>query len=140
MMERIIKEDKELKLYLKRIADGNKKRYVIMRGLLYGVFTALGATLGFTLVLLISSKLITNLKQIPIINNFLTETKLEVLIEKQLANINNSEKEGTSNEETISKYYLRYENAQFDIVFDYPASLTNLSEYITKTEDPELSS
>ncbi len=137
MVEKVIVEDKEFKKYIKRIADSNRKRNVILRGILSGIFTAIGATIGFGLLLFISSALVTNLKQVPIIDRLLTETKLDALIEKQLNEINNTENQNEEqDQETDSTYYLNYSNKQFDLEFNYPASLTNLSEYITQTEDP----
>ncbi len=132
--------DQEFKKYIKRLVNINRKRNVAFRGLINGVFTAIGATLGFAIVLVITAQLLSSLRQVSIIDQFLSETKLDVLIESQLKQIQQEElkqeensEEGTNdNKDTNSEdqpYYLSYENKALDLTFNYPASLTNFSEY-----------
>lgn len=75
--------EQELK-YLKIIAEQYKWHKIMLRSLMTGLFTAVGATVGFALVLLLSARVISTIRDFPIIDVVLKETKLDILIEKQL--------------------------------------------------------
>ncbi|MFQ5492799.1 MAG: DUF5665 domain-containing protein [Candidatus Dojkabacteria bacterium] len=64
-----------------------KRSQVIIRGLIQGIFTALGATIGFTLVILILASFIRTISAVPFINNILDQTGISRIIEYQLDEI-----------------------------------------------------
>lgn len=61
---------------------------VIVRGMLYGLFTAIGATLGFTLFLVGLATFLKGASAVPLLDRILEETKLDQIIEQQLNNSN----------------------------------------------------
>lgn len=145
--------DQEFKKYIKRLVNINRKRNVAVRGLINGVFTAIGATLGFAIVLVISAQVLSSLRQVSIFDQFLSETKLDVLIESQLKQIQQQELEQDENnspdntdnqpdneDNADQSYYLSYENKALDLTFNYPASLTDFSEYDLESTSGEDSS
>lgn len=126
------KKDAELKKYLKMIANANKWHQVILRGCLTGVFTALGATVGFALLLFVAAQFVTSFKQIPLLDTFLEQTKLDVLIEQQLNKINQPEEtpdqgEKPDEEETPVVTTLKYTDNQFKLAFSYPSTFSSLN-------------
>lgn len=143
--------DQEFKKYIKRLVNINRKRNVAVRGLINGVFTAIGATLGFAIVLVISAQVLSSLRQVSIFDQFLSETKLDVLIESQLKqiqqqelqqeeNTNDTTNTPTDNSNSNQSYYLSYDNKALDLTFNYPASLTDFSEYDLESTSGEDSS
>lgn len=122
--EQTIKLEKETVKYLNKIANQYSFGKVIFRGFIIGLFTAIGATFGFALVLFFMSKLITGLKEVPLVDDILRQTKLDVLIETQLNTLPSSEDENTADAER-----LEYRNYQFDTIeFLYPDIFSLIKE------------
>lgn len=69
---------------LRKLNSYNRKRNVIMRGLLNGIFTAIGATLGFALFLIIFSRILHGAERIPFLDELIEKTKLNQIIESNL--------------------------------------------------------
>lgn len=75
---------KELTVAIHKQNAYNKTYNVILRGFVSGIFTALGATIGFALFMFLAGWVISVTGDIPLISTILRETKLDILIEKQL--------------------------------------------------------
>lgn len=69
---------------LRKLNGYNKKRNVMLRGLLNGIFTAIGATLGFALFLIIFSRILHGAERIPFLDELIEKTKLNQIIESNL--------------------------------------------------------
>lgn len=124
-------EDPEVKKALKSIARGNRWDQVMLRGCLIGVFTALGTTIGFALLIAFAAQFVGSFKQLPLIDTFLEQTKLDVLIENQLKKISTETSTTTSTtssgSQTPTSSSLTYVNTQTGISFTYPSSLSKVS-------------
>ena len=63
-----------------------------------GIFSALGATVGLALLLFSAAKIMDGVSAVPVLNKILKETKLDVIIDHQLQQIETTPettKEGT---------------------------------------------
>jgi len=60
---------------------------IILRAMTTGIFSALGATVGLALLLFSTAKIMDGVSAIPILNNLLKETKLDIIIDHQLQQI-----------------------------------------------------
>jgi hypothetical protein len=120
-------ENKEILKYLKRIAKANRADQIVIRGLLSGIFTALGATVGLAIIGVIFLNWVGGLKQIPFIDDILRQTKLDVIIENQLNQLTQTTSTtSTTSSATISE--AKYESTKYGFSFDYPTSLSSVSE------------
>jgi hypothetical protein len=126
--------DPELKKYMKMIAWSNRWDQVILRGCLIGVFTAVGTTIGFALLIIIAGQFVTTFKQIPLLDAFLAQTKLDVLIENQLQKISQTDQgqnpppSNNNENQTPTVVDLKYNNAVYKLAFTYPSTFTSNSE------------
>lgn len=101
-----LEQEQELEKTLKIIADGYSTKNTIIRGLTTGLFTAIGATFGFALVLYI----LTGLMGVPIVNQFMKLTGLDQVVDYVLEQENDI---GVSDEGgTKSDYEILYENLE----------------------------
>lgn len=82
-------DDKEIKKYLKRIADSSKPRRIVINAIINGIFTALGATIGFALVVIFLAYFLASIKNLPIIDELIRRTKIDQLINNQLSKLEN---------------------------------------------------
>lgn len=141
-MKKKLNSDEQLVNYLENISRANKKRNIILRGLLNGVFTAIGATLGFAIFIFLFANVISSLRQYSLVDSFLADTKLDVIIESQLKEIESrdSEAKGTDSEDSENQFFLNYSNDLLGIHFRYPASLTELNQYLIDSEDEQSAS
>ncbi len=132
-------DNKEILKYLKRIAKANRADQVIMRGVLNGIFTALGATVGLALIGVIFLNWVGGLKQIPFIDDILRQTKLDVIIENQLNELTNTETSTTSSaaSSTPTAANSTYQNGKYSFSFNYPSTLTSVEE-LTGSANNEL--
>lgn len=80
----------KIRIELKKINDGNKPIQIINRGLLSGIATGIGATIGLAILLFFLAQVLNAFSDIPIINQLLTITKLGVIIETQPIQTDNS--------------------------------------------------
>ncbi len=79
----------ELNKNLKLLTNANRKRNVILRGLINGVFTAIGASLGFALFLSGFSGFIQRAENLPVLDTIIDKTHLNVIIDQYLQEIEN---------------------------------------------------
>lgn len=77
----------ELNKNLSVLTKSNRKRSVIMRGLMNGIFTAIGASLGFALFLIGSSRFLQQAENIPIIDRIIEKTHLNIIINRYLEDL-----------------------------------------------------
>lgn len=105
-------EQEQLK-YMKLIARGNRFDQQILRGCLFGVFSALGTTIGFSVILLIIFQLVSGIRNLPVVNELFTETKIVELLERQLAGI-----DGVTVSDAV------YTDANLGFSFSYPKYLS----------------
>jgi len=129
-------ETADILKYLKKIAKANRADQVILRGLLNGVFTALGATVGLALIGVIFLNWVGGLKQIPFIDDILRQTKLDVIIENQL----NALTEETVSSTTVTSSAVSvpdstYQNGKYAFSFVYPSTLTSVEELTGTSTD-----
>jgi len=115
--------DPELKRYMRRIADSNRMHNVIVRGLFTGIFTAIGTTIGFALLIFLAAALVSNVKNVPILDSFLQQTKLDVLIEDQLSKI---QKGSTGTTDTVVQEI--YQDSTYGLIFTYPSTFTTVQQ------------
>lgn len=69
------------------LSKSNKKRNVILRGLLNGVFTAIGASLGFALFLTGFANFLKTAEGVPFVDRLIDKTHLEEIIERYMNDI-----------------------------------------------------
>lgn len=74
---------------LQKINRNLSSLHTIKRGLINGIASGIGATIGLALVLYILVRILSSLDYVPFINNLLEITKLDELIENQIATDNN---------------------------------------------------
>jgi len=74
----------DIKTYLKKINNSLKIKNIIFRSFIQGTFISVGASVGFSIFILILSLIFSQIKFINIVDDLLKYTKLDVLIEKQL--------------------------------------------------------
>jgi hypothetical protein len=80
----LVEELKKLNKALNRQNVYYRRRNVILRAVATGVFTAIGTTIGFGLVILISASFLKTVSAVPFIDDILKQTKIDQLIERQL--------------------------------------------------------
>ncbi|MBW7953638.1 MAG: DUF5665 domain-containing protein [Candidatus Dojkabacteria bacterium] len=92
---------KDQLLRMNRNLERQNKYYsrgqVIIRSLLTGIFTALGATIGFTLVLFYLASFVNSLSAVPIINDLLDQTGISKIIDYQIQQIDGGNNQNPSN-------------------------------------------
>lgn len=119
--------NEELVKYMKMIAKQNTARQVILRGLMTGMFVALGTLIGLAIILIGGTALLSNQDQIPLLDAILEQTKLDVLIENQINDItnqNNSDSDSSANnDEGGTEQTLTFQSEDLGISFQYPSSL-----------------
>jgi hypothetical protein len=144
---------------LKVIANTYQVHRVVSRGCLTGIFSAVGTTIGFAIVLALAASFISTIKDWPIIDSILAETKIDVLIENQISNLS-----GIDNQETVKPIenspkpeikfndnkiplqflppqYLQYQassrvneqDADYHIIYEGSGPLSGLTVYINET-------
>jgi hypothetical protein len=69
---------------LQKLTNVNRKRNVILRGLLNGVFTAIGASIGFALFLTGFSNFMQTAASIPLLDRLIERSHLDQIIEGYL--------------------------------------------------------
>lgn len=89
-LEKSNEQLEKIRIELKKINDGNKPIQIINRGLLNGIATGIGATIGLAILLFFLAQVLNAFSDIPIINQLLTITKLGVIIETQPIQTDNS--------------------------------------------------
>lgn len=129
--------DKEFRRYLKVIAKSNRWDQVMIRGCIIGLFSALGATIGLALTLFVAYQII---KQVPILDQILQYTKLDVIIENQINQQLNTNTTSTSttqptdNEEPTpapsEQSELYYSDEELGIHISYPTYLAQLNQIV----------
>ncbi len=127
--------------YLKAIAEQYKFRKVIQRGLITGIFTAIGATIGFAIVLVVASKLLSGLKEVPFVDNILQQTKLDVIIESELNNLStteNPDEQSTQQSEEEKITYTTFTNEQIGFEFKYPSIFTTITDNFAELNSSKL--
>jgi hypothetical protein len=72
---------------MQRANSYNEMPQLMIRSFIAGIIQALGATIGFALVLVILAALVNVGGGIPIVSNILKETNLDVIIQNQLQKI-----------------------------------------------------
>ncbi len=92
-------ESKELKEAIKRLSNAFKWKTVVLRGLVNGVFTALGATVGIAVLFYILIGLYAGLRDVPLINQFMEATGLDQVVEYVIDQRENNADIGISNED-----------------------------------------
>jgi len=83
----------ELRKLNRHISAQNKyyrRTSIIIRSITTGVFTAIGTTIGFALVIIILASFVRTFSAVPVIQDVLKETKLDKIIEYQLSLIEKS--------------------------------------------------
>lgn len=132
-------QNDKIEKYLREIADHGGVKWAIMRGFFTGVFTAIGLIFGTAIIIFIGSNFLTDLRQVPLINDFLRETKLDVLIEKEVNKItetNDVSKTDTVNQNVTNtnnssgdeaSSYAKFSNQVLGLEFFYPSNLSELS-------------
>lgn len=74
----------ELNKNLNKLTNVNRKRNVMLRGLLNGVFTAIGASIGFALFLTGFSNFVQTAESIPLLDRLIERSHLDQIIEGYL--------------------------------------------------------
>jgi hypothetical protein len=121
-------EDRELKRYLKKIAESNRWHNVILRATINGFFIAFWTTIGLSMVVVAGTYIFVGIKDLPLIDKLLSTTKIDALIEAQLHEINNKTStngDGVVTEATMMDFSSNY----YGLKFQYPSNLTSVLEY-----------
>jgi hypothetical protein len=88
---------------LKILNDSNKLKEVTIRGLINGVSTGIGATIGLAIIIFLISRLLSQFSYLPLVDQFLKDTKLDKIIEYQVKQI-----EQTNNKDITDNVELKY--------------------------------
>ncbi|MCA9386863.1 hypothetical protein KC669_02395 [Candidatus Dojkabacteria bacterium] len=91
----VLDKDKtnELLERLEKVNNAFKWENIILRGIVNGVFAAVGATLGIAILLLVLARVYSGLQDIPILEQFMNVTGLDQVVEYVI--------EQTSNESSV---------------------------------------
>lgn len=73
----MLEVDRDVREYLRKIAYQNRWYNVIWTSILRGLFTAIGATIVFAIVIFVLSKIFSSTGDIPLIGDWLTDTHIE---------------------------------------------------------------
>jgi len=123
-----VKQDKELIRYMELIAKQNKPKQLIIRGIIIGMFSALGTILAFILLAMFAAYFLTGLKEIPFINSFIEEYKLDILIENILnERVNNNQYTPTETPNGTQQGDVETPQPQPDPMTTYTDSTTGFS-------------
>ncbi len=137
-----VEQDKELIKYLKRIAQQNELKFMVFRGCMTGIFTALGTLIGLGIIVFIGIRLLPGLSLIPIVDEILRVTKLDVLIENQVNQLTGQDNEtatdntNTDTDTPVVATMLKYKNESIGLEFEYPSSFSS----VVVTDNPEIGS
>ncbi|MCS7317805.1 MAG: hypothetical protein NZZ41_05815 [Candidatus Dojkabacteria bacterium] len=147
-------ENSELKKYLSMLAQETTFKSKIIKGLITGTFTALGASIGFSITIAILANLISTAKNLPILDIILQETKLDVLIERELNKLNNAqqgqnefdkitlvENDNSINIFIVGEDYVKYVTKEVTkeiISVSIVKTLKNMYQDITKNSRPHI--
>jgi hypothetical protein len=96
----------EINKNLKILNDSNKFKEVTIRGLVNGVSTGVGATIGLAIIIFLISRLLSQFSYLPLIDQFLKDTKLDKIIEYQVQQIDQIEQ--TDNKDITDNVELKY--------------------------------
>lgn len=88
----------EINDHLKFLVKETKFKRVFLRGIVNGLATAFGATIVFAILLFIVARIISGIGTLPIINDFLEATRLDILIEKQIESVTQEKNQNTQQE------------------------------------------
>lgn len=88
------KSEKNLEEAVIRISNHYNLANVIKRAFLQGIFTASGLFVGAILVFIIASQVLSGIKEIPLLDDFLRQSNLDVVIESQLNEISGERQNG----------------------------------------------
>lgn len=91
-----MKEQNQLEKYLKKLVNENSFFALIKKGLILGLFTAFGATIGFSIIIFLFAGILSQVRTIPFLDEVLRSTKLDILIERELKKINQDSVEENS--------------------------------------------
>ena len=75
------KESEELFNAIKRLSNSYKYWEVVKRGVINGLFTALGATVGIAILFSLIIGIYSGLRGVPVINQFMNLTGLDQVVE-----------------------------------------------------------
>lgn len=87
-LEDLTVEMKKLNNNIAQLKKSQRKRNVIMRGVIYGMFTAIGASLGFAFFLSLLTGAIQSAEKIPFLEGLIQRTEIERIVEEYLQNNN----------------------------------------------------
>lgn len=132
--------------YMRQLVRANRLDQQILRGCIFGLFSALGTTLGVTIVLFVAVQLISGIRNWPVVSEFLQQTRLDYLIEKQLAALTGTTASTDYKDETnkihfsYPQYFTRQVNTQdgiadreYDLIFEGNGALAGLEVYVNKS-------
>lgn len=81
-------EKTQITKLLEEIARVNRFPNIVARGLVTGLFTAIGATIAFTMVLFLFTQLYSGIRGIPIIKDIMQSTGLSAVVDYALEQVN----------------------------------------------------
>lgn len=135
-------ENQQLR-YMRQLVRANRLDQQVLRGCIFGLFSALGTTLGVTIVLFVAVQLISGIRNWPIVSEFLQQTKLDYLIEKQLAALTGTTSTTEYKDEvnkvhfSYPQYFTRQINTQvsttdreYELIFEGNGALAGLEVYV----------
>lgn len=112
-------EKTQITKLLEEIAKANRLPHVIFRGLVTGLFTAIGATIAFTVVIFLFTQLYSGIRGLPIIKDFMQATGLNTVVDYALEQVNkptntekvnNQEEDIKEEEDKLEEQELQEEN------------------------------
>lgn len=81
-------EKTQITKLLEEIARANRFPNIVVRGLVTGLFTAIGATIAFTMVLFLFTQLYSGIRGIPILKDIMQATGLNTVVDYALEQVN----------------------------------------------------
>lgn len=81
-------EKTQITKLLEEIARANRLPNIVVRGIITGLFTAIGATIAFAIVLFLFTQLYSSVRGIPIIKDIMQATGLNTVVDYALEQVN----------------------------------------------------
>jgi len=128
-MKKTLTTEEKLQSAVIKLSNHYDLKHVIQRALLNGIFTAAGLFLGAILVFLFASRFVAGIKEIPFVDDFLKQSKLDVVIESQLNNLGGkiTDISNTSSDINYLSYSV-YKNSTYNLEFSYPQIFSSFDE------------
>ncbi|MDQ6985689.1 MAG: hypothetical protein Q9M91_04620 [Candidatus Dojkabacteria bacterium] len=128
-------ENKELEKAILKISEHYDLKHIVRRAFINGIFTASGLFIGAILVFVVATQVLNGVKEVPLLDTFLRETRLDIVIESQINEISGKNGQSAVIDSSESYSNLTYTNSTYNFSFDYPVIFSSTFEGSIAEED-----